>query len=135
MPSLNPAPGSIEEMLAKVPADTPILMLNLLRFNAQAQYPSESGHAPCSGREAYGRYGQVAGRKVAEAGGRVRLQTRALHALIAPQGENWDQMLVVEYPSIAAFLTMLADQEYSAATVHRTAALMDSRLICTVEPN
>ncbi|HDZ58269.1 MAG TPA: DUF1330 domain-containing protein [Pseudomonas xinjiangensis] len=133
MPSLNPSGSSLKALLAKVPAETPILMLNLLRFNAQAQYPTGSGHSPCSGREAYGRYSVVAGQKVAEAGGNVRLQARALHALIAPEDEQWDQMLVVAYPSVQAFLNMLAQEDYKAATVHRTAALMDSRLVCTTE--
>ena len=38
---------------------------------------------------------------------------------------------VVRTPSKAAFLSMLADPEYRAATEHRTAALADSRLIAT----
>jgi uncharacterized protein (DUF1330 family) len=135
MPSLNPNSHSLKDLLAKVPADTPILMLNLLRFNALAQYPSDSGQSPCSGREAYARYSKVAAKKVAEAGGEVRIQARALHAVIAPEGEQWDQMLIVEYPSVQAFLNMLAQDDYKAATLHRTAALMDSRLVCTTEVN
>ena len=42
-----------------------------------------------------------------------------------------DELLLVRYPSKAAFLSMLADPEYRAATEHRTAALADSRLIAT----
>lgn len=52
-------------------------------------------------------------------------------ALIAPKQEQWDLLLLVRYPSSAAFLSMLADPEYQAATVHRSAALADSRLIGT----
>ena len=55
-------------------------------------------------------------------------------ALIAPEGEQWDELLLVRYPSKAAFLGMLADTEYRAATVHRTAALADSRLIGCLPP-
>ena len=55
-------------------------------------------------------------------------------ALIAPEGEQWDELLLVRYPSKAAFLGMLADPEYRAATVHRTAALADSRLIGCLPP-
>ena len=39
--------------------------------------------------------------------------------------------MLVRYPSTTAFLSMLADPEYQAATVHRSAALADSRLIGT----
>ena len=50
-------------------------------------------------------------------------------ALIAPEHEDWDELLLVHYPSPEAFLEMLADPDYQAATIHRTAALADSRLI------
>jgi uncharacterized protein (DUF1330 family) len=50
---------------------------------------------------------------------------------IAPKDEQWDLLLLVRYPSAAAFLSMLSDPEYKAATVHRSAALSDSRLIGT----
>ena len=50
--------------------------------------------------------------------------------LIGPATESWDQALLVEYPSPAAFLKMVSDPAYLAITVHRTAALSDSRLIC-----
>ena len=34
-------------------------MINLLRYRDRAAYAKDSGAEPCSGREAYGRYGQV----------------------------------------------------------------------------
>lgn len=53
-------------------------------------------------------------------------------ALIAPAGEQWDELLLVRYPSKEAFLSMIGDPEYQAATVHRTAALADSRLLASL---
>jgi hypothetical protein len=55
MPSINPSPEQLAAFAADVPADQPILMLNLLRYHADARYPTDSQHAPCSGREAYAR--------------------------------------------------------------------------------
>ena len=72
--------------------------------------------------------------KVQGVGGRVELLAAAQVALIAPAGEQWDELLLVRYPLKAAFLGMLADPEYRAATVHRTAALADSRLIGCLPP-
>ncbi|NKQ09612.1 DUF1330 domain-containing protein [Pseudomonas sp. SST3] len=129
MPSLNPSAEQLEHFAEQMPAGEPILMLNLLRFNQQAAYPTESGHAPCSGREAYARYSRTALRKVREAGGDVQVAASAQVALIAPEQEEWDEMLLVRYPSPEAFLAMLADEEYRAATLHRSAALTDSRLV------
>lgn len=134
MPSLNPSRDQLAVFAQQMPDDTPILMLNLLRFQATADYPSDSGHSPCSGREAYKRYSRTALGKVQGVGGRVELMAAAQVALIAPPGEQWDELLLVRYPSKAVFLSMLADPEYQAATVHRTAALADSRLIGCLPP-
>lgn len=132
MPSLNPSPQQLERFAEQMPAGEPILMLNLLRFNSEAAYPVDSGQAPCSGKEAYARYSRTALHKVRAAGGDVQLMAEAQVALIAPEQEHWDEMLLVRYPSPEAFLAMLTDPEYRAATIHRTAALADSRLIgCT----
>ncbi|AHL77280.1 hypothetical protein CH92_20235 [Stutzerimonas stutzeri] len=129
MPSLNPSADQLKRFAEHMPAGEPILMLNLLRFNRQAAYPADSDQAPCSGQEAYARYSRTAIRKVRAAGGDVQLAATAQLALIAPEQEHWDEMLLVRYPSPDAFLAMLADEEYRAATFHRTAALADSRLI------
>ncbi|WP_313116410.1 DUF1330 domain-containing protein [Ectopseudomonas guguanensis] len=131
MPSINPSRADLAEFARRMPSDTPILMLNLLRFNSQAEYPADSSHVPCSGREAYARYSRTALAKVRGVGGEVQLLANAHMALIAPAGEHWDQLVLVRYPSTTAFLSMLADPEYQAATVHRSAALADSRLIGT----
>jgi len=129
MPSLNPSQDQLKRFAEQMPAGEPILMLNLLRFNDQAVYPAESGHPPCSGREAYAVYSRTAIKKVRSAGGDVEIMANARVALIAPEQEHWDEVLLVRYPSPEAFLAMLADAEYRAATIHRTAALADSRLI------
>ncbi|WP_010488019.1 DUF1330 domain-containing protein [Pseudomonas sp. S9] len=131
MPSLNPSREQLAEFAERMPDNTPILMLNLLRFNAQAAYPEGSSHAPCSGQQAYAIYSKTALGKVQGVGGNVELLAAAHVALIAPADEHWDQMLLVRYPSKQAFLSMINDPTYQAATVHRTAALADSRLIGT----
>jgi hypothetical protein len=42
--------------------------------------------------------------------------------------EEWDEIIVAEYPSIAAFIEMNRDKDYQHAVQHRTEALLDSRL-------
>lgn len=56
MPCINPSPADLAEFARCMPANTPILMLNLLRLNEQAAYRADSEQPPCSGREAYVRY-------------------------------------------------------------------------------
>ncbi len=69
--------------------------------------------------------------KVQAGGGAVELRAKAHATLIAPPEEEWDDLLLVSYPSKEAFLAMLSDREYQAAAEHRSAALADSRLIGT----
>ena len=124
---VDPSRAAVEA-LAGLPDDGPVVMLNLLRFRELAAYPEDGRQPPCTGREAYERYGRVAIRHVRAVGGEPVLRGLPEVAVIGPEGE-WDEVLLVRYPSRAAFLRMLADPDYRAVTVHRTAALADSRLI------
>lgn len=133
MPSINPNRDSIAQLAQKLPAGKPVVMLNLLRFNARADYPADAGQEPCSGREAYQRYSRTAIAKLREIGAEPVWMAQAAASVIAPEGEVWDEVLLVRYPSPEAFMRMLSMPDYQAATVHRTAALADSRLIATVE--
>ena len=121
-----------EEQLTELAStnDTgPVVMLNLLRFRAVAAYPD--GRDGGTGAEAYQRYADVALAKVAERGGRLLYAAAVDQTVIGPTAESWDQVAIVEYPSRAAFLDMIADPEYLAAHVHREAGLEDTRLIAT----
>lgn len=109
----------------------PLAMVNLLRFREHARYPEEFDAAPCSGHEAYQRYGAQATDQIAAVGGRVLWSGKGVLSVIAPEGEAWDEVIVVEYPSREAFLQMLREPAYQAIVPHRRAALLDSRLVAT----
>ncbi|MBK6799170.1 MAG: DUF1330 domain-containing protein [Acidobacteria bacterium] len=132
MKTINPDREKWSDLIAGIPQDKEITMLNLLRFREQAAYPEGSPHPPCSGREAYNRYSEVSIRTIAEVGGGVFWLGKAAATVIGPADESWDLVILVKYPSIGAFLTMLALPHYQQASTHRTAALLDSRLIATV---
>lgn len=130
MGSVAPTPERIAQ-LAALEGDGPIVMINLLRYRAAADYPVGFDAAPCSGREAYQRYGAVAGPLILASGGRPIWIGRVQASAIAPEGEEWDDAILVEYPSRKAFLEMIGSEAYQASAPHRTAALDDSRLIVT----
>ena len=127
---INPSAESFSALARDVPGDTPIVMLNLLRFREQANYPDEAGYDPCSGIEAYARYSRHATKAVAASGGEVIWAGHALSHPITPPGEQWDHILMVRYPNVHAFLAMVMDESYQQQTIHRTAALEDARLVC-----
>ncbi len=125
-----------QESLAKVaelPEGQPIQMLNFLRFRAKAEYPADHSYASrgWSGERAYQQYGAEITGPLSRAKARVIWQNTALGTIIGPDGEAWDSILVVEYPSAKAFLTMISDPEYLEGAANRTAALDDSRLYLT----
>lgn len=124
-------PRAIESFGESDEPATPIVMINLLRYRDDAQYPAGFAAEPCSGREAYARYGAAVGALIAGAGGRVLWVGHVAKAVIAPDDEEWDNAVLVEYPSRAAFVEMISSPAYQAAAHHRTAALLDSRLIAT----
>lgn len=109
-----------------------IIMLNLLRFRDRADY----SHAPelepaggSSGRAAYDRYVEEMTPLLEASGGKVLFSGRAGDFLIGPSDERWDYALLVRQASKAAFLAFATDPQAQRATVHRTAAIADSRLL------
>jgi uncharacterized protein (DUF1330 family) len=130
MGAVEPTPERLQAFL-KASDASPLVMINLLRYRERAAYPPGSDAEPCSGREAYQRYAAVALRTVAEVGARPVWLGEVASTLIAPAGEAWDDAVLVEYPSRKAFLDMIARPDYQAASVHRSAALEDSRLVAT----
>ncbi len=132
-PVIDPTRESFQALSRDTPKGVPVVMLNLLRFREDAAYPEGSGHAACTGAEAYRRYGEHVAGAVAAAGAEVSFQGRPVAYPVAPSGEHWDEVLVVRYPTIEAFFEMVMAPEYQRHAVHRTAALVEARLICMVD--
>jgi uncharacterized protein (DUF1330 family) len=107
----------------------PIVMLNLLRFKPDADGIDQGA----SGAEAYARYSVAAEPFLRAVGGRLRVALRPQQTVIGPPEDEWDLILLVEYPSRQKFLEMAANPEYQKIHAHREAALADSRLIACGE--
>ena len=130
MSAIHPNEAQLQAFLAEA-EDGPIVMINLLRYREQADYEAGAAEAPCTGQEAYGRYSDGVMPLLAKHGGRPIWMGLARTTLIAPEGETWDNAILVEYPTRKAFIEMTTSPEYQAIGHHRTAALADSRLIAT----
>ena len=107
----------------------PLTMLNLLRYREHADYTGYPDEVPCSGRDAYRRYAARVIPCLQTHGARLVFAGAAGAALIGPDSEYWDDVLLVEYPSLPVFRDMLESEGYREFAYHRTAALQDSRLI------
>ncbi|HKP89580.1 MAG TPA: DUF1330 domain-containing protein [Thermoleophilaceae bacterium] len=135
--AVNPTREQIEAMaaIAGREGDGPLVMLNLNRYRERAAYtdaPPGGGSADVSGREAYERYGAVALDVLRRVGGDVLWQAFATLTVIGDDGERWDEVIAVRYPSAQAFLDLALDPEIGAALAHRDAGLEHATLIrCT----
>lgn len=118
--------------IRRTDADTPVTMLNLLKYRKYADYSGHAGDVPCSGREAFFRYAKGSFPIVNAIGGKVIFIGTALGTIIGPDSEHWDDVLIVQYPSRKAFFGMLDSAPYRAVVFHRTAGLEDSRLIAAI---
>jgi uncharacterized protein (DUF1330 family) len=134
-PAIHPSPTSLAALVKDLPDDTPVTMLNLLRFRDVASYQpgaAETGAAGQSGRGAYATYSRHVMPLLFGVGGKPIWIGDAHCMVIAPPGESWDEAILVQYPDKHAFLQMIHSPEYQAIVHHRTAALADSRLVATV---
>ncbi len=129
--------GPTEAQLAaigRLPEDEPVTMLNLLRFREVADYsdaPDLAPSEPISGADAYGRYGEAALPHLGDAKAEIVYHGSCGPTIIGPRDEVWDSIVLVRYPSPAAFIGMVGTPEYQDLSRHRTAALADSRLVAT----
>jgi uncharacterized protein (DUF1330 family) len=97
----------------------PVVMLNLLRYAD-------------GGRELYAQYAEaLSATFLPRYGGEVLYAGDGSTALVADEGQQWDAVLLVRYPSREAFSRMVADPEYQQVTALRTRALTEAVLQAT----
>ena len=130
--AIAPRPEQIEQLAERAP-DGPIYMLNLLKFKARAEY-ADGRDSNLTGREAYALYGEGVGKLIASLGGRI-IWGGAANTLVVGDGDlAWDQVAIVEYPSLQSFQQMTASAAYQDVHVHREAGLAHQLLINCLSP-
>lgn len=117
--TLQTTPEQFAALTAR-PADAPVVMVNLLKFKTSG------------GLESYLRYGREVAPHLERVGASIRYAGTA-PAVIIGDGERpwWDAILIVEYPTPAAFIEMVTTQEYAKVHEHRAAGLERGDLIAT----
>lgn len=84
--------------LAKKTSETPVVMLNLIKFKG------------AEGQASYARYMKEAGKFVEGVGGKVLYLGKPDELLNGD--ETWDLLMLVQYPSRRAFLSMANNPDY-----------------------
>jgi hypothetical protein len=111
----------------------PIVMLNLLRFRDTADYsqtPELAPAEPISGEAAFDLYIQGTLPLLRESGGELLFMGAGGDFFIGPSGERWDRAMLIRQASLDSFFAFAGHEAYQSAVIgHRTAALIDSRLL------
>jgi uncharacterized protein (DUF1330 family) len=92
--------------------DSPISMLNLLKFKDKAEY--EDGRATdLTGREAYQIYALGVAKLVENTGGKVLFGAEVSRLMLGEVEELWDTVAIAQYPSRRKMLEMMMSPEYA----------------------
>jgi uncharacterized protein (DUF1330 family) len=124
--SIDPTAAQVRALRDHGP-EGPIVMVNLLKFRAQAQYDAPHNEPARTGEEAYALYKHafsVAVKETSEA--EITFYGAVNQVFIGTAGGNdtdWDKVMIVRYPSRQHFLAMMRDERYREALVHRYAGL------------
>ena len=114
----------------------PVVMLNLLRFRAVADYshaPDLAPPTPISGAAAFERYVAHTLPFLHASGGELVFLGSGGSLLIGPEAERWDLVMLVRQARVESFMRFAMDPAYTVGLAHRTAAVEDSRLLPIVE--
>lgn len=118
---VDPTGQDLKRLLAQDPGG-PVVMLNLLKFRAGQ-------------RSSYHRYAREIVPFLDQVGAEMVYAGECSTTLVAPEQHDWDAVLLVRYPSRAAFSQMVADPGYQRITSLRTEALSSAVLQATVPWN
>jgi len=115
--------------LKEIDPVSPTVMVNMMRFRKQ----SLDGNG--SGWDAYLRYSALTVPMIKARGGTLLWTGDAQTVALGEQeGNRWDYIALVYYPSVAAFIDMMTSAEYETqCDPHRRNGCEEHVIICTKE--
>ncbi len=117
-----------ETLVQSLPDHGPVVMVNLVRFHEAARDGDGSGW------DAYLRYSRLFMPLLKACGGTILWSGKAEGlAYGALDGPGWDYVVLVQYPSRAAFLETVTSADYERANLHRENGVADHVIISTAE--
>jgi uncharacterized protein (DUF1330 family) len=132
--AIEPSQEQLSEIVAAAEANgEAVVMLNLNRYHERARYegaPPEGEEPDVTGKEAYERYAIVALTTLDRLGGRILWHAAAAETVVGAEGDVYDEVIAVWYPSRSAFIELATDAAITEALAHRSAGLEQAALIC-----
>lgn len=109
--------------LLSYPKDTPVVMVNILKFKAKTDKGNETG------QEAYTRYYKNTLALIGKAEAKLIWKGAVATTIIGDSIDQPDMIFLVEYPSVNHFLEIITSPEYQKIANDRTIALEYGGLI------
>ena len=119
--SVHPSKEQMEGFL-EGDSDTPIAMINLLKFKEKAEY-EDGRDTDLTGEQAYAIYGKEVVEHLKKVGGKVSFGGSINRLMLGEVEELWDTTFIAKYPSKKAMLKMITDPDYLESNKHRVAGL------------
>ncbi|MFY1827741.1 DUF1330 domain-containing protein [Myxococcus fulvus] len=116
--AVDPQGNDIERFLQEDPGG-PLVMMNLVKFKE-------------GGRASFAEYANAVMPFMLKAGAQPLYAGDCSTPLVAEPGQTWDAVMLVRYPSRAAFMQMVSDPEYQRFNHLRTAALHEAVMQATL---
>jgi len=113
--------------------DSPIEMVNLLKFKDKATYPDKR-ETDLTGEEAYAIYGQEVRKHLEKVGAKPIFSGKVSRLMLGEVEDLWDTVAIAMYPNRKAMLDMISDPEYIKSAQHRVAGLEGQLNIETNSP-
>jgi uncharacterized protein (DUF1330 family) len=102
--------------------DTPIAMVNLLKFKEKAEY-EDNRDTDLTGEQAYAIYMDEVIKHLKKVGGEWSFGGSVSRLMLGEVEELWDKVGIARYPSRKAMLKMVTDPDYLESNKHRVAGL------------
>jgi len=123
-----PTGDKIKELM-KGPAETPVVMLNLLSFKRDA----DGENVGLSGQDAYFKYASKMTKIVESKGGRLIWSGRVDSMVIGESDADFQMVALMEYPNRAAFLEITSSAEVQEIAQDRIDGLAGQWLLATTQ--
>ncbi len=123
-----PEPAQFQKLM-EGPQDTPVVMVNLLKFKAAADGTNQG----MSGAASYMKYGEEMRKFVESKGGRFIWTGRVDSMLIGESDVDFEIVALVEYPSRKAFVEIATSDHVAKIGEDRKMGLEGQWLIATTQ--
>ncbi len=114
---IHPTKEQFRKLVASYPKDTPVTMINVLKFKGK------TGNGNETGVEAYTRYGLNTLPFMKKHGAKLIWRGQVKGTLIGDDQDQAHVVMLVKYPTLQNFIDMTSDPEYVKVSKDRTIAL------------